>query len=444
MEEVVELNTSIYSISDMKAGLDIAMLEARASLLTQFVRLDPRGGVFKHISMECALTAALQAAGQQEAFAKASAEGEAFKEFTGPTTMKDFVALVAYKTRVMLAHLRDQFDRGNAVSDGLLDVFALMTTQKKTSGRSRHRSQRLARENPFIHFRTSPSPSPSSMADEEEPTVITKFYDPKAKQATMLLSDGSVQSADEYLRGERGFIQAAWFCPKDSLELTVPNPFLVDGVIIDKVKGDDGKDASSGNVKKRPAAPEAPAAIACPKRKKMRAAASEPEEELDVGMDGQADEAAEEGQSNMDLDEEGEEAGDDDEEEEECGEKDEGEWKDEEEANFPVFMVVPSHKGSAIQVKNPHDPKDKVQVMNITERHCLLNDLKEKGASKQICLDIKEELMKMKVMHSEVEYPLKGNAVYLPLLKSCAWYLKKAWLPEGLGKKAKMAGIKDN
>ena len=143
------------------------------------------------------------------------------------------------------------------------------------------------------------------------------------------------------------------------------------------------------------------------------------------------DEAAEEEPAKTDLDEEEEEeAGEEDEEGEEgeeeskCAEKHDGDWTEEEKALFPIFLVVGSHAGSAIQVKSPRDPKDKVQLLNITDRHCKMNGLKEKGASKQICLEMKQDLMKMKVMHSQVVYPLKGNDEYIPLLKECAWDLK--------------------
>ena len=174
---MVEFNLQIYSSSDMKAGLDMAMSEARASLLTKCVGVDPRGCIFTQTSMEGGLADALQATGKVEAFTKASAEGGALQEFTGPTTFKDSVALVSYKVRVMLAHVRDQFDRGHAISDALLEIFAIMTTTQKKAGsiRSINRSHRLARENPFKHFRDSPSPSPSPVGDEEEPTVIIKY-----------------------------------------------------------------------------------------------------------------------------------------------------------------------------------------------------------------------------------------------------------------------------
>ena len=148
------------------------------------------------------------------------------QEFTGPTTLKDFVALATYKVRVMLAHVRDQFDRGHAISDALLEIFAIMTTTQKKAGsiRSINRSHRLARENPFKHFRDSPSPSPSPVGGKEEPTVIIKYYNPKARQATMILSDGTQQFADECKRGERGFIQAAWFSPKIPWSSLCPTP----------------------------------------------------------------------------------------------------------------------------------------------------------------------------------------------------------------------------
>ena len=129
MDEIVELNTSVYSSSDMKAGLDMAMLESRASLLTKCVGVDPRGGIVRQSSMEDSLQGALEATGKMAAFEAASKEGGAIEEFSGPTTCKDYVALTSYKVRVMLSHLRDQYDRGHA-TDALMEIFAITTTGK--------------------------------------------------------------------------------------------------------------------------------------------------------------------------------------------------------------------------------------------------------------------------------------------------------------------------
>ena len=88
-----------------------------------------------------------------------------------------------------------------------------------TSKRLR-RTERLGkRPHPFVCFRSG-----QSEEQLDAGTQVTQFFDGNQRVANMLLSDGVLINADEYVGGVDGFIVAHWYGEhSDSLELEVPN-----------------------------------------------------------------------------------------------------------------------------------------------------------------------------------------------------------------------------
>ena len=74
----------------MKSGIDNALL--RAADPSSFMKLDDRGGFFKHADMEQGLLLAIRARGSEERW---RAQGHDISE-------------MSYKIRVMLSHLRQK------------------------------------------------------------------------------------------------------------------------------------------------------------------------------------------------------------------------------------------------------------------------------------------------------------------------------------------------
>ena len=96
-----QLRVDIYSSIDFKVGINRAALKSAIGLITELVKLDPRGGYYSQKHMEDAVGSSVQAA-EMEEFDKHVVE----QGFTKPQT----IAVIGYKIRVMLSHTRQQYD----------------------------------------------------------------------------------------------------------------------------------------------------------------------------------------------------------------------------------------------------------------------------------------------------------------------------------------------
>jgi hypothetical protein len=217
---IIEWNTNIYSTEDMKVGIDLPAMQRCIKLLKDIVKLDPRGGIFLQNHMSKALGNVLS-----EGDYKALLLGKTIDQ---QKPLDEIIDLIAYKIRVMLAHLRLSFDSSqNDKNHPLKDVFACMqtaTSSCSSNARKARRQERLGkRPHPFMCFR----PADDQDEDMDEPvTIVTKYFDGNQRVAKMLMSDGSTINADKYTAGSDGCLVASWFKPAAQLSLTVPNSNL--------------------------------------------------------------------------------------------------------------------------------------------------------------------------------------------------------------------------
>ena len=93
---------------------------------------------------------------------------------------------------------------------------------------SRYDMMRGNRQSPFINFRNE---SDSVEEEAEKPIPVTRYFNGKKMMAEMLMSDGSLILADQYIPGEDGFIIAQWMEPAATLKLEIMNQFLKDSAI---------------------------------------------------------------------------------------------------------------------------------------------------------------------------------------------------------------------
>ena len=104
---IVAATVDLYSSSSMSTGINQDKLAEHADMLTEFVGLDPRGGIFSQSQMVESLDGELKAADSMEKF-NANLPATANQE--------EAVGLVAYLARVMLSHARIVYD--NAIVKG--------------------------------------------------------------------------------------------------------------------------------------------------------------------------------------------------------------------------------------------------------------------------------------------------------------------------------------
>ena len=84
------------------------------------------------------------------------------------------------------------------------------------------------RQSPFINFRNE---SDSVEEEAEKPIPIFQYFNGKKMMAEMLMSDGSLILADQYIPGEDGFIIAQWMEPAATLKIHIMNLLLKDNAI---------------------------------------------------------------------------------------------------------------------------------------------------------------------------------------------------------------------
>ena len=104
--------------------------------------------------------------------------------------------------------------------DVYLDYFRALT--------SRYDMMRGNRQSPFINFRNE---SDSVEEEAEKPIPVTRYFNGKKMVAEMLMSDGSIILADQYIPGEDGYIIAQWMEPAATLKIHIMNLLLKDNAI---------------------------------------------------------------------------------------------------------------------------------------------------------------------------------------------------------------------
>ena len=221
------LRVEIYSSIDFKVGINREALKLAIGLITELVKLDPRGGYYSQKHMEDAVGNSVQ--GEMEEFEKHVVE----TGFTKPQT----IAVVGYKIRVMLSHLRiihDSTKEGDDPSD-FDDLYKMMKVPKeKQLARNSRRGARLKtdRPHPFINFRVqAEEDSDENIAMDDEDTEmieVARMWCPVEYKAILLMSNGRQIFADTYTPTGDGFVTAKWFHDGSSLNLEVPEAAIQD------------------------------------------------------------------------------------------------------------------------------------------------------------------------------------------------------------------------
>ena len=242
-----------YPSLSFKKNIDNKKLAAAIGMLTEFVRIDPRGGYFSQKVMGRAVTMTLT---DDPEFTKHLVE-----QGCGPT---EGFALVAYKTRVELAHLRLKFDgkkEGDEPSP-FDEVYNIMKNSAKTDGsyKKDRRSDRLGithpsnRPHPFINFRGDnegegeEDENKSDDDEEEEVITVARYWDPVEFKAVLLKSDGQLMFADTYNPSGDGFVIAGWLHDGSNLQLDIPETCLVPNLMDEGGAGSPGGSAGGGPV----------------------------------------------------------------------------------------------------------------------------------------------------------------------------------------------------
>ena len=216
---------SLYDSNDPKIGIDVKLLAEAVPILLPLLEIDPRGGFFCQLDMARAVNEALTVTRLHAELVEHAAEQN--------KSADEIRMLVAYKIRVMLAHVRIKHDSWTAAAkpsplDVLYGVMSKPKNDTHTDVRTQRRARRLAtRPCPFVNFREEEEQPSNEESDEEAAaTVVSRYYCGKKRTATMLMSDGQQINADTYTEGTDGFIRADWLHDMSMLMLEVPNNFL--------------------------------------------------------------------------------------------------------------------------------------------------------------------------------------------------------------------------
>ena len=227
LPQICTVGLGMYGPISFKTGIDLDALHENQEILAAYLAIGSRGGYVAQNDCMEAMTRALDEDKDMKGkmFAHATLEMDHASE-----TIK----LTVYKHRVMLAHLRLQYDCHSTNPDHLLSgLFSEMKAPSAVARKQQRESRIGNRPHPFLRFRPTEvvHESDDDEGEEESVTVITKFYDGKVRKAYMLCSDGYKYTADQYTAGTLGTIIATWWKPPGVLELEVVNSRLVNGVI---------------------------------------------------------------------------------------------------------------------------------------------------------------------------------------------------------------------
>ena len=147
---IVFAHVNIYDSSDMKVGINIELLKKAhmQDMLHGFLRIDPRGGHFQQTHMDKALRNAMTETEKNDLASKTAEQGK---------SIDDIIGILAYKIRVMLAHVRRAYDDHIPTGEPhpLNRLFDILRKPSGSTPTSRHvkRDMRLGnRQNPFMNF----------------------------------------------------------------------------------------------------------------------------------------------------------------------------------------------------------------------------------------------------------------------------------------------------
>ena len=125
-------------------------------------------------------------------------------------------ALVAYKVRVMLGHVRSKFENqalGTEAPLGFETMWVIMqnrTKQEASDPKRMKRHQRLVgRPHPFVAYQEEQNPEVDAVSEAEDADdgehceVVCRYWD--GLNAVALKADGSVANADAIVHGDSGY-----------------------------------------------------------------------------------------------------------------------------------------------------------------------------------------------------------------------------------------------
>jgi len=166
---LLERNVHIYGSVCMKTGIDLNTLADNKVMLEKLLELDRRGGIFSQQCMEQGLITALT---NKDQLVSMQAKKTADMESGG-----EVVALVAYKIRVMLAHIRKAYDACQDFDNHKLkDLFTICSAQKEPTTKKARKDIRLgSRPHPFLAFRCKAGEEEEDDYIGIEPQFVTKY-----------------------------------------------------------------------------------------------------------------------------------------------------------------------------------------------------------------------------------------------------------------------------
>ena len=218
VEAIVAQNVDMYPSNEFKVGICNSKLVENRDILCGLLSADPRG-CFGQEDLVGGLASAMEWSSKLRNLVEAARRTPANTDKSD----SEIIGLVAYRMRIMLAHLRIKFESGASAPE-LTECFEKLKDAKPQ--RKRRENKFMKRPNPFVYFRDDAKPRDES-DDDDTPTLVATYFDGKACMAKKLFSDGTVTNADMYTKGPQGFAVAHWLEDQSHYTLEVPNSCVV-------------------------------------------------------------------------------------------------------------------------------------------------------------------------------------------------------------------------
>ena len=183
-------STSVYGSRAMNGAVVLADVEKAAGLVQSLLQVDARGGIFAQSTMERAIQTVVDADGLLPTLSSLA---------DPDLSLDQHVAMVAYKVRVLMNHVRSLLDSKCSAPffKPILDYYRQHSAAAMQSSR---RTARLSsRPCPFVNFRSEESleageeeEEAATAVDDDPPCIVAKYFDFSSLRGVLLKSDGSL------------------------------------------------------------------------------------------------------------------------------------------------------------------------------------------------------------------------------------------------------------
>ena len=200
-----------YPRFDMKIGFDMELFQDFSDELSEYLKLDSRGGYFLQEHMVAAITRA------------ANGNRSAFCEFTSTNDSceSEAVETIAYQTRVVLSHFREKYKAFNALDAAtrlsatlpshpqwLRTLYEIVDSKISKTTTTKEKAPSTIRH-PLRAFRLEQEEL-AEVAEEivvpETPRSVMRYWEMQTNCAVLVKSDGTHHNATAYKPGPEGLL----------------------------------------------------------------------------------------------------------------------------------------------------------------------------------------------------------------------------------------------